>query len=128
MAGDDFCFLCGLAEHFDCAESYIVVGSAVETVAANHVFGVCLIGKTVDESFLGHCLMERSVENADHWSVGHDCLACADAHEICRVVQGCKIVKALDGFKNFIGEQNGFGKFFAAVNNAVTYCIDLSHV
>ena len=104
------------------------MGSAVEAVAADHMVGIGLIRKRIDESFGGHGLMESSVENSDHRSIGHDRLARADAHQVRGVVKRRKVVEAFNGFNDLVGKKHGFGELLAAVNNAVTDGEDLIHI
>ena len=103
----------------------ILVGGAVEAVAADGVVLVVLSGDGVAVSNGRHGHMERGVEHSDLGSGGHDSLAGADTHQVGGVVQGAQRNALLDGGNNVVIDDAGVKELHAAVQDAMAHSIDL---
>ena len=64
--------------------------------------------------------MERGVEHGYLRDI-HKLLACADAYEVCRVMQGAQIAVLNYARLYIVGNEDGAGELLSAVDNAVTY-------
>ena len=71
--------------------------------------------------------MESGVEYADHRNIGHDLTACANAHHVCRIVQGREIRNGFDNVHDILINDNRLGELLTAMNYAMTDRIDLIH-
>ena len=71
--------------------------------------------------------MEGGVEHGDHGHAGHELLAGLDADDVGGVVERGEGVALLNGVHDLIGDDDGLGELFAAVNNAVADRVDLLH-
>ena len=54
-------------------------------------------------------------------------LAGVDADDVGRIVEGGQGVAGLDGLHDLVVDEDGGGKGFAAVDDAVAHCVDLAH-
>jgi hypothetical protein len=99
----------------------------VETVAADLVLFIVLIGDGIGIGHGGHGLMEGGVEDGDHGHAGHELLAGLDADDVGGVVQRGEGIALLDGLHDLVGDDDGLGELFAAVDHAVADRVDLLH-
>ena len=127
VAGDQLELLDGLAEHIGRALGNILVRGAVEAVAADLVLLIVLIGKSIGVSHGRHGLVEGSVEHGDHGHAGHELLAGLDADDVGGVVERGEGIALLDCLHDLVGDDDGLGKLFAAVDDAVADSVDLLH-
>ena len=100
---------------------------AVEAVAADLVLLIVLIGKSIGVSHGRHGLVEGSVEHGDHGHAGHELLAGLDADDVGGVVERGEGIALLDCLHDLVGDDDGLGKLFAAVDDAVADSVDLLH-
>ena len=117
----------GLAQKSGSPASHILVGGAVEAVAADVVILIVLGGNGVPVSLGGHGHMESGVEHGNLGSVGHNCLASPDTHEVSRVVEGSQGDARLNGLDAGIVNDAGIGELHAAMEHPVTHGINLVH-
>ena len=97
----------------------------VETIAANFVFLIVFIWKSIEISLCRHCLMECRIKYCHHRYIWHDFLTCIDTDEICRIVQWCQIIALRNRLDYFIVDDNGSRKFLATMHDTVSNRIDL---
>ena len=89
MAGDQLQLLGLLAQHGGSPAGDILVGGAVEAVAANLVLLIVFIGQGVHIGLGGHRLVEGGVKHSHLGHVGtHHVHAGLDAGDVGGVVQG----------------------------------------
>ena len=117
-----------LAQDLRRPQGHIAVRGAVEAVAADLVLLVILIGDGVQIGVLRHGLVEGSVE---HRCLGHVVAqhrpAGLDADDVGGVMQRRQGGAVLHRLHHLIGNQDGVGKAFAAVDHPVTHRVDLLH-
>ena len=101
---------------------------AVEAIAADLIVLVVFVRDGIGVCHRRHGLVERSVEHSDLGNaVAQSGLAGVDADDVGRVVQGSQGVAAFDGLHDFIGDEDGGGECFAAMNHTVADSVDLAH-
>ena len=113
------------AHQLDGALGDILVGGAMEAVAADGVILVILGGNGVAVSLGGHGHVESGIEHGDLRGVGHDRLTGADAHQVGRVVQGAEGNALFDGGDDLVVDDAGVKELHAAVQDAMADGIDL---
>ena len=91
----------------------------MEAVAADLVLLIVLIGNGIGIGHGGHGLVEGSVEHGDHGHAGHELLAGLDADDVGGVVERGEGIALLDCLHDLVGDDDGLGKLFAAVDDAV---------
>ncbi len=128
MAGDNFQFLSRLAVKLGTAGGYIAVGRAVEAILPDTVLLVILVWNGIEVRLLRHGLVERRVKHRHLRDAGHNLLAGADAHEVCRVMKGSKRNARFNRRLNFRGDDHTSGEFGTAVKYAVADSIHHSHI
>ena len=119
MAYDDLRGLRIQARELDGFAGNEGVAGAVEAVAAHFVLLKVLIGKRVQISLLFHVHAESGIEHSDVGLAGSSCLAGLDAHEVCRIVEGCQVEAVLDGFLHLLVNDDRVAVVGAAVDHAV---------
>ena len=93
---------------------------AVKTVAADFVAAIKLIRQRVEKRFFGQSLVKRRVENGDlRQTRAENFAGGVNASDIRRIMERRKLDAVFDAAQNFVGNQCRFGKFFAAVNDAM---------
>ena len=106
----------------------VLVGGAVEAVAADLVLGVPAVRHGVDVSLGGHGLVEGGVEHSHHGGVGHDFLAGLDAGDVGGVVEGGQRDALPDALHHVLVDDHGMGELLTAVDHTVAHRVDLGHV
>ncbi len=124
VAGDEFELFDGFAEVFGGGVGDEFVAGAVEAVFADAELGVEVFGDGVEVGVFGHGLVEGGVEDDDVGDAGEGGFAGADAVEVGGVVEGCEDGGGADGFFNGVGDEDGGGEFFSAVDDAVADGVD----
>ena len=127
VAGDQLQLLNGLAQHGGGPLGHVLVAGAVETVAADLVLLIVLIGQGIGVGHGGHGLVEGGVEHGHHGGAGHQLLAGLDADDVGGVVQGGQRIALLDGGHHLVGDQDRLGELLAAVDHPVAHRVDLLH-
>ena len=128
MAGDYLKVFDVLAEDLRGAVRHITVAGAMETVAADAVFLIAVIGSTVDEGLRRHRLMEGGVEDDDVRLSGkdvHDGLESLKVGGIVKRREGDDLFDALDDFRR---DEHRLGEFFAAVDYTVARRVKLVEI
>jgi len=105
----------------------ILVGGAMEAVAADIIVLVVLGGNGIAVSLGGHGHVESGIEHSHLRRVGHDRLAGADAHQVCGVMQGAQGDALFDGLDDLVIDDAGVGELHAAMQHTVADSIDLVH-
>ena len=103
----------------------ILVGSAVEAIAADSVLLIVLGGDGITVSLGLHGHMESGIEDSDLGSGGHQLLAGSNAQQVSGVMQGAQGDALFNALDHVLINEAGIGKLVAAVNNAVTDSINL---
>ena len=125
VADDGLNAVVRLADHFSDLLGNEGVAGAVEAIAADLVIPVIVHGDRVHISLLGHGLMESSIKDSYHGSLGHQSLAGIHADEVGGVVQRSQIGDILDSLNNFISNDSGGSELLAAMDDAVADSADL---
>ena len=73
----------------------------------------------VEKRFFEQSLVKRRVENGDLRNAAENFAGGVDAPDIRRIMERRKLDAVFDAAQNFVGNQCRFGKFFAAVNDAM---------
>ena len=128
MAGDELQALNRLFQVLCSLVCNVLVAGAVETVAADAVLLVVLIGDGVHISLRGHGAVERSVEDGDHGDVAEHLAGSLDAQDACGVVQGSQGAQLADGVDDIIGDQAAGLELLAAMHHAVADSVDLADI
>ena len=116
MAGDNLQLLNGFAHQLCQTGADISVGGSMETVFANAVFLIILVGNGIDVSFLRHGLMESGVKHGNLRDIlGEYLLAGTDAGDAGGIVQRRQVGKLLRSGDHILGYQSGGGEFGAAL-------------
>ena len=97
----------------------------METVAADLVVLVVLVGQGVDIAVGGHGLVEGGVEHGHHGHAGHDLLTGADAGDVGGVVEGGQGDALLNGGHDLVVNAHGGGELLPAVDHPVAHRVDL---
>ena len=97
----------------------------MKTIAADFIFFIKPVGKSVKKSLRLHRLIKRRIKNAYHQRVRHQRLAGVYTHQICRVVQRSQVIALGHGLNNLIRNHHRACKFLSAVNQTVTDYINL---
>ena len=128
MAGDQLQLLGLLAQHGGSPAGDILVGGAVEAVAADLVLLIVFIGQGVHIGLGGHRLVEGGVEHGHLGHVlAHDGGAGVDTGDVGGVVEGGQGDALLQGLHDLIGDEHRAGKGLAAMDHPVAHRIDLLH-
>ena len=120
MANDDLQILIGLSGHLSSLLGYEAVGGTMETIASYFILLIVFIGKAVQICLLRHGLMESSIKNSCHGSIGHQLLAGTDTNQICRVVKRSQVIALLDGLHGLIGQKGRGRELLAAMYDTVS--------
>ena len=128
VAADYLKLLDGLAHQLGAAARDIAVAGAVETIAADTVVLVVVIGHCVGESLGRHGLMEGSVEHADlRHILAHDLDAGVDAGDVRGVVQRREGGAVFKRLHDLVRDAHGGSELLAAVDDPVADSVYLAH-
>ena len=93
----------------------------METIAANTVLLVKLIGKSIHEGVVGHCLVESSIKDTHLRDIGQQSLHSIHALDIGGVMQGSQVVAGSKSLHHLGGKQHRLVETLASVHHAVAY-------
>ena len=95
------------------------MAGAVEAVAADAVFFVIFIRKSIHIRFLGNGLVESGVEYSNLRNAFHNLFADLNAHKVCRVVERAERNALPDSVLDLFINKNAAAELFAAVEDSV---------
>lgn len=127
MAGHDLRAFGFTAEQLDAAFGNKTVRSAVETVTADVVFFVKLIGERVHISVIGHSCMETGIKNGNLRDAGHDLLTRFNTHQIGGIVERAEIKALTDSLLDLVIYKNRTIELLSAVQHAMADGADFFH-
>ena len=122
-----------LALHFNAQElayalAYITMARPVETVTANRIFLIQLVGYGVHIRIIRHRLMESRIEHTHLRYARQRLLNRIYTLQVRRVMQRCQIRTLDHHCLHLVRYQYRRSKLLAAVNHAVTHCVNLLQV
>ena len=72
--------------------------------------------------------MERGVKYENLRNVFHNCKATLNTLNVRAGVERCVVIAELELFEDLVCEERGLGEVVAAVDDSVTYSLDLGHI
>ena len=90
MADDYLKILAVLAQYLCSARRYIIMAGSMETVTADLILLIILLGQTVHICLSGHGLMECGIEYCCLGHTRHILCACTDADQVSGIVERCQ--------------------------------------
>ena len=96
----------------------------MEAVTADAVFFKVFMWDCVQVGFFIHAHTEGGIEYSNVWFAWAYFFASFNTHQVCRVVQRTQVEALADSSFNIVVDNDGFGELCAAVEYAVTDCVD----
>ena len=110
------------------SQADVLMGGAVEPVAANPVLLVQLIGEAVEVGLRRHRVVEGSVEDRDLWRRGKEPPHRADPFQVQRIVQRSEGTEAFDLGHHIVRDECPFDESLAAMHDAMPHEADLAEL
>ena len=104
----------------------VTVRGAMESVTANVVLFVEVVGNCVEVGVFGKSVVEGCVEDGDLGSFNAENFPCCkDALDVEWVVERSEVRTSFDAFEDFVGNDGGGSEGFSAVNDAMSDGVDI---
>ncbi len=92
----------------------------MEAIPPDFIFLIIFIWQTVHICLIRHGLVKCRVEYRSHGRIRHQFPAGIDANQVCRIVQGRKVIARFYRRKHLTVDQRRLRKFFTTVHNTVS--------
>ena len=97
----------------------------MESVTANAILLIQLVGNCIQICVIGHGLMECGIEYAYLRNLGQELAYGVHTLKVCGVVQGRQVVAGCECLQYLRSQNNALVELLSSVHHAVSDCVDL---